>query len=390
MKIVLDATAAVSGGKLYLEKLIEQLAKAGSPHYFVILHAGDLDHLVDSFSKCNIHFHRIDFLATLRIPVIPPGFWRMLWRKFFLSRLLDQLGADLLFSNSGFAPRQGKRRYRVLIALHNSMPLRKELIAEETSLILRMRLVWLRRMIHQSLKNCDGAIVFSSDTARTIEEQFQDIRVRPRVIYHGIDWQREPQDQSDLTSVLPGRSYLLYVSQFHRYKNLVRLVEAFASVAKESPDLTLLLIGEKADPVYWKEVQSTVNRLGISEQIVYLGSCPRERLLDIYQNALAFVHPSMAETCSFPLLEALAVGLPVAAARMSALPEIADDAALYFDPYDVRDMASVLKEVIDNEDLRQDLSARAHQRASLFSWHKTAEKTMKMIDEVGTTDSTLS
>jgi hypothetical protein len=61
-------------------------------------------------------------------------------------------------------------------------------------------------------------------------------------------------------------------------------------------------------------------------------ACPREELLGSIATPSPFVHPSLAETCSFPLLEALALGLPIAAARMSALPEIAADAAIYFDP----------------------------------------------------------
>jgi glycosyltransferase involved in cell wall biosynthesis len=386
MRIVIDATAAVSGGKLYLENLIELLSKSGSKHEFIIIHAGDLDQLASSLRGQNVDFYRIDVLADIRIPGIPPGLWRMFWRRFFLSRLITRFQADLIFSNSGFAPVGKKRNYKVLIALHNSMPLREELIAEERSLVLRLRLIWLRRMIHRSLMNCDGAIVFSNDTERTIREKFGDLKVKPKVIYHGIDWKPVAINIEAPKYLKLDRPYLLYVSQFHRYKNVIRLLKAFAQVTANNQDLTLVLIGEKADPLYWNEVESTIESLNIGNRIISLGSCPREELLSIYQNALAFIHPSLAETCSFPLLEALAVGLPIAAARMSALPEIAADAALYFNPYEVQEIASVLKMLIENDDLRQDLSERALKRASVFSWQTTAIKTMNIIEEIALID----
>lgn len=383
MKIVIDATAAVSGGRHYLEKLIEHLSQRNSAHRFTIIHTGDLDHLNSKYTSEQLTFYRLDHLGRISLPLVPAGAWRMLWRKLFLPRLIDRLGADLVFSNSGYAPRRKGRKYRVLIALHNSMPLREELIAEERSWLLRLRLVWLRRMIRRSLEDCDAAIIFSDDTRRTIKEKFVDIDVDLRVIHHGIDLEWEEEQPGRAASApIPRRPYLLYVSQFHRYKNVIRLLEAFAMVAARNPDLSLVLVGEKADRLYWREIETTVGRTGIGERLVYLGSCPREQLKRLYGGALAFVHPSLAETCSFPLLEAMAVGLPIAAARMSALPEIGGDAAHYFDPYDVTAMANALNNLIDHDDLRQELSRRALERAASFCWQRTTQQTLAVFEEM--------
>ena len=389
MRIIIDATAAVSGGKLYLEKLISQFAATPSTDQFVVIHGGDLDQLDAALRSDNIRFHRVDILSCFRLPVtftrlFPPGLWRMLWRKFFLPNLLDQLRPDLLFSNSAFVPPRRDRRFPTVIALHNSMPLRDELIAEETSWLLRLRLIWLRRMIHRSLRNCDTAIVFSHDTRRTIELKFPDVVKPLQVIHHGIDWQGWLGDNSDQTATPPSTRppYLLYVSQFHRYKNVCRLLEAFAIIADTFPDLQLVLIGDKADPAYWEEVQSTIQRLKLETRVRYLPACPREELLSLYRDALAFVHPSLAETCSFPLLEALVLGLPIAAARMSALPEIAADAAIYFDPYQPAEIAEVLSLIVSNEDLRQELSRLAKRRADSFSWELSAQQTHEVFEQI--------
>lgn len=387
MRIIIDATAAVSGGKLYLEKLIGQFAVTPSTDQFVVIHGGDLDHLESTLHSENIRFQRVDILSSFRLPTIitrlfPPGLWRMLWRKYFLSNLLDQLEPDLLFSNSGFAPPRRNRQFRTVIALHNSMPLREELIAEETSWLLRLRLVWLRRMIHRSLQNSDMAIVFSHDTRKTIELKFPDVHNPIQVIHHGIDWQADADSNQPPDPGPVRHPYLLYVSQFHRYKNVGRLLEAFALIADSFPDLELVLIGDRSDPAYWKEVQSTIHNLKLEKRVRYLPSCPREELLNLYRNSLAFVHPSLAETCSFPLLEAMALGLPIAAARMSALPEIAGDAALYFDPYQPEDIAAVLSLIISKEDLRNELSRLAKRRAATFSWEQAACQTLEVFKRI--------
>lgn len=389
MRIIIDATAAVSGGKLYLEKLISQFAATPSADQFVVIHGGDLDQLEAALRCDNIRFHRVDILSCFRLPatftrLFPPGLWRMLWRKFFLPNLLDQLRPDLLFSNSAFVPPRRDRRFPTVIALHNSMPLRDELIAEETSWLLQLRLIWLRRMIHRSLQNCDTAIVFSHDTRRTIELKFPDVVKPLEVIHHGIDWQGGQGDNPDQTATPPSTRppYLLYVSQFHRYKNVGRLLEAFAIIAGTFPDLQLVLIGDKADPAYWEEVESTIQHLKLETRVRYLPACPREELLSLYRNALAFVHPSLAETCSFPLLEALVLELPIAAARMSALPEIAADAAIYFDPYQPAEIAEVLSLIVSNEDLRQELSRLAKRRAAAFSWELSAHQTREVFERI--------
>lgn len=383
MNIVIDATAAVSGGRHYLDKLIEHLVWSNSSHRFIIIHTGDLEHLNSKYSSNQISFYRFDLLGRIDLPLVPVGAWRMVWRKLFLPKLIERFDADLFFSNSGYAPPRNKRKYRVLIALHNSMPLREELIAEERSTLLRLRLVCLRRMIRRSLEECDAAIVFSNDTRKTIREKFAETEVDLRVIHHGIDqeWGGESTGLESLTTI-PRGPYLLYVSQFHRYKNVIRLLEAFALVAARVPELSLVLVGEKADPLYWREIDSAIERTGIGERVIYLGSCPRDQLKKLYRGAMAFVHPSLAETCSFPLLEAMAIGLPIAAARMSALPEIGGEAAHYFDPYDVADIAKVLNHLIDREDVRQILSRKARDRAATFCWKRTTQQTIAVFEEL--------
>ncbi len=386
MKIVIDATAAISGGKLYLEKLLPQFAGLDSHHEFIVLHAGDLDRLADAIDDPRFQFLRAE------IPFLKDGQWagasilRMLWRKFVLPLHLKRLQPDLLFSNSGTVPLAKPAKTRTVIALHNCMPLNAELITEERSSMKRLRLQMLRRQMWQVLSACDGSIAFSDDTRRRIREKLGDLLHTPAVVHHAIDW-GEAERQSvvsfyELRQRGIRQPYLLYVSQFHRYKNVVRLVKAFAPVATNHPQLQLVLVGAAADSSYWNEVTETTAALGLTERVVHVPALPREQLIALYRGALGFVQPSLAETCSFPLLEALALGIPAAVANSTAMPEMAGEAAIYFDPQNVNEMADAMERLVWDEDLRGELRQKAIAQAAKFTWEETARKTLAVFEQV--------
>jgi glycosyltransferase involved in cell wall biosynthesis len=92
-----------------------------------------------------------------------------------------------------------------------------------------------------------------------------------------------------------------------------------------------------------------------------------------------FVFPSIYEGFGFPILEAMAHGVPAIAARSSSLPEIAGDAALYFDPGDPRELEQQIERVLSEPDLRRDLIARGQQRAAMFRWDVAAERTLEVL-----------
>lgn len=390
MRIAIDATAAVSGGKLYLEKLLPQLAEINSRHEFIVFHTGDLDLLAGRLASERFRFVRV------AIPFLRDGQWagasvlRLLWRKFVLPSHLRRLQPDLFFSNSGAVPRSKPAKTKTVIALHNCMPLNTELIRDERSAVRRWRLKLLRRQMQGALQACNVSIAFSEDTRRQIAENFGALPHRPAVVHHAMDWgERERKlavDFQELNRLGVARPYLLYVSQFHRYKNVLRLLEAFARLTQhlqlELAQLQLVLAGASADRQYWGEIEEAIERLGLRERVVHIPASPREQLIALYRGAVAFVQPSLAETCSFPLLEALALGVPAAVARMSALPEMAGDAAIYFDPHNVEEMAQAMERLVWDEDLRGRLSGKAVEQAAKFTWEKTALQTLEVFEKV--------
>jgi glycosyltransferase involved in cell wall biosynthesis len=167
--------------------------------------------------------------------------------------------------------------------------------------------------------------------------------------------------------------YVLSVATLNEHKNLRRLLEAFALEAGGAlAGHALVLVGGSG----WGTAQlgERVRALGLEGRVVLTGYVPDEAIPAFYRAADLYVFPSVYEGFGLPMLEAGACGTPVAAARAGALPEVGGDAAVYFDPYDPRDMAAALARVAGSEPLRRELAERGQARYRLFSAARTARE----------------
>lgn len=174
---------------------------------------------------------------------------------------------------------------------------------------------------------------------------------------------------------LPER-YALYLGINKPHKNLVRLVKAWQKLINEvKPRGLKLVIAGRWDERY-PEAKRIVEATALQGEVVFAGPIHDAGLPAIYSGATLFVYPSLYEGFGLPVLEAMACGAPVACSSTSSLPEVAGDAALYFDPDDVDSIASTVRRAIADPDLRADLQRRGRARASQFTWERTARQTM--------------
>ena len=117
-------------------------------------------------------------------------------------------------------------------------------------------------------------------------------------------------------------------------------------------------------------------------RIRLVGEVPYEEISAYYRDARLFVFPSYLETFGHPLLEALAAELPVVASDMPVFREIAGDAALYFDPFDVGNIAEQMERVLRDSDLAESLAQRSRARAQSFTWKAAADRLAALLDQV--------
>jgi glycosyltransferase involved in cell wall biosynthesis len=191
------------------------------------------------------------------------------------------------------------------------------------------------------------------------------------VIYEGC---KPLADCRDITVVRRNYSitapYFLFVGTLEPGKNLLRLITAFQSLAA---DFQLVIVGR-----WWKRYRETfrhVESLGLTGRVIFTEYAPDAELGALYRNAVAFVLPSLHEGFGLPIIEAMDHGCPVCCSNTSCLPEIARDAALFFDPYDPDSIAAAMQTIITPA-VRNDLITRGRSRAKGFTWRKCAEQTL--------------
>ncbi len=169
--------------------------------------------------------------------------------------------------------------------------------------------------------------------------------------------------------------YCLYYGSTRPNKNLVRLVEAFQLAVSRNPerlkDLHLVLVVRKDR--FFREVEKLVARSRLRDRVRVLDQMPAREQRALLAGSEAFVFPTKYEGFGFPPLEAMREGVPVLAGRSGALPEVCGDAALLVDPFDLDDIAAGILGIVNDEELRETLVARGHDRIGRFDWQRTAE-----------------
>jgi glycosyltransferase involved in cell wall biosynthesis len=167
--------------------------------------------------------------------------------------------------------------------------------------------------------------------------------------------------------------YLLCVSNRKRHKNEFRIVEAFAQ-ADLDPQVHLVFTG--------KPSVDSINRIEsckLGSRVDFVGVVPESKLPSLYRGAEALIFPSLYEGFGLPVLEAMACGTPVVTANVTAMPEVAGDAALLVDPTSVEQIARAMEQVVSDTGLRQQLQHKGLMRAAEFSWSRTASRVHELL-----------
>lgn len=176
---------------------------------------------------------------------------------------------------------------------------------------------------------------------------------------------------------LKNKDFIMYVGRPTPHKNLWRLIESFQILRANHPSLALVLVGKK-DAMY-DLIEARVKKENV-DGVIFTGFVSDNNLRWMYENCRAYVFPSLSEGFGLPAVEAMLHGAPVASSNATCIPEVLGDAAHYFDPLDINDMAKTIAEVLDDKKLRDRLVAKGKKQAAKYSWRRMAEQTLGVFE----------
>jgi glycosyltransferase involved in cell wall biosynthesis len=177
---------------------------------------------------------------------------------------------------------------------------------------------------------------------------------------------------------LPAR-YVFYPANMWPHKNH-RLLLLGLHRLRQLYGMTLPLVLTGDDLGRWEELAVVARHFHLQEHIHYLGYVPANDLPGLYQGAAMLLFPSLFEGFGIPLVEAMALSCPIAAANTSSIPEVVGDAGLLFDPRHPDSIATVCFQLLTDDDLRRTLIARARERSTRFSWERAADETLRVFE----------
>lgn len=198
------------------------------------------------------------------------------------------------------------------------------------------------------------------------------------VVHHGYEEKSKIQNpKSKILRDLPER-FILFLSTLQPRKNLEGLIEAFKQLKKEHPELPhkLVVVGRTG----WKYKAILKKMAENQEWVIYLNYVSDDDRLAILSKADLLVLPSFYEGFGMQILESFAAGVPVATSNVSSMPEVAGEAAVYFNPHNFLEIKSAMSAVLFDQSLADRLREKGKQRLKDFSWRKCAEETLRVIE----------
>ena len=306
---------------------------------------------------------------------------RLLWQQFILpKRLLHNL-CDALLAPGGTLP---------IFCLIPTITICQNMLPFEPSQVklfgrfslMRLKMFLLRLSHGRSFKRADG-IIFLTDYAKNmVFNAIGEISGRFSIIPHGVEERffQKPRKQIDFIEFNSTRPFkLLYVSAIMPYKHQIEVAQAVYELKTEGFYIEVNFVGPPYKK-YYDDFNKVRQKLDSKDEFIhYLGEKPFNQVHSLYQDADFFIFASSCENLPNILIETMASGLPIASSNLGPMLEVLGDAAIYFNPCDVKSIKESIRLSITNVELRRSLSNFGRQRAQNYSWNTTATQTLKFI-----------
>jgi glycosyltransferase involved in cell wall biosynthesis len=359
MRIVIDARESGSSTGRYIDNLIQQLQKLDIQHEVILLTKKP----------------RVDFLRGIapKFNVIESSFKEFTFsEQFGLLRQIKNLKPDLVHFGMTHQPIFYKGK--TVTTVHDLTTVRFRNPAKNWFVFVAKQQVY--KLVIKIVARKSEIVITPSKFVREDLANFANISKEKIIVTYEAG--EEFKDAPEPVKGLGDAPFIMYVGRPQPHKNLNRLVQSFAEVQKTRPNLKLVLVGKK--DLLYEHLESFVKDQQI-QNIVFTGFVSEGQLRWLYEHTAAYVFPSLSEGFGLPPLEAMEHGAPIVSSGTTCLPEIYGDAAHYFNPTDVIDMANKIDDVLSDSDLRKELIRKGKTQVKKYSWRRMAEQTLEVYSK---------
>lgn len=319
-------------------------------------------------------------LHLVEVPVDPNNVLKkLLAQEVRIPRLMQKYGIDIYFTASPaplFYPVSKFTIFKITALQFFYVP---EQVGKKQTL-------YHRNATPRKARYSDLIIANSQYTKREIVRLLKVPSEKVHVIYEAVDHELFNRNEPGAYhwKVLKEKfsiqyPFILFISDLRPYKNPFVLIQAYKDLLKEENIVEDLLIIGNSVLGYGDELYAYTEKSKFSERIHFLPFQEPFDLLHFYRCASVFAYPSELETFGTPPLEAMACGTPVIVSNKTAVPEVAGNGALHIEPQNRDELATALKMLLTNQDLRARMVSQGIERSQMFSWRKHAEETVELI-----------
>ncbi|MBI4118633.1 MAG: glycosyltransferase family 4 protein [Parcubacteria group bacterium] len=315
-------------------------------------------------------------------PKTPPQFPGENWKfvslgggRFWLEKLRNAPRCDVYIFNTPVMPFFWKPPKSIIIALDFAY----WYLADKTLDGQLKKLITF--LIHgYSLKKADAIVAISHATKEETARLFKIPEGKIDVVYCGfkricvVPEKRVP---------LPTEKFFFFAGILKLRKNILNIVKAFHVFQGAHPDYSLVLAGNPSGGKYFDSVLRFIEENKLTEKIHFVGHLNDPELSYVYKRTEAFLFPTLIEGFGYPVLEAMDCGVPVITSNQSSLREVGGEgSALLVDPYEPKDIAAAMREVVESSDKKEKLITAGFVRAKQFSWRKAGEELLEIVKRI--------
>jgi glycosyltransferase involved in cell wall biosynthesis len=357
----------VAGAETYIRNLLSGLARVDSANQYFLFTNRD-NH--DTFHLADRRFKRVRCSVAAR-----PQIRRVAFEQLILPRLASYYRLDVLHSPAYTAP--------LFTPCANVVSILDMLYRVYPGIIPQPKRLFWQIFVPLSARRCHVVLTISDNSRRDIINYLR-IPADKVVVSHLAMDERlverhralqsiEAQSRACYKPTSKGPYVFTLANTFKDHKNILGLLTAFKMLRSRLPEINLVVGGKSGlEP----ETRQAIKEHDLIGSVLLPGYLSLDEMVWLYNNAAAYVIPSLFEGFGLPALEAMYFGVPVASSNAGSLPEVVGDAGVLFDPKDTADMAESLYRVLTDKLLRADLILRGRRRVSQFSWNHAALKTL--------------